>query len=65
SPMRALFWSAVINGVVAIPLMVIVLVLAASRSVMGQFTARWPILALGWIATGVMGAAALVMLWPD
>lgn len=65
SPMRALFWSAVINGVVAVPLMVIVLVLAASRSVMGQFTARWPILALGWIATGVMGAAALVMLWPD
>lgn len=62
SPMKALFWSAVINGVVAVPVMAVVLLLAARRSVMGPFTARWPILALGWIATAVMGAAAVVML---
>ncbi|WP_435873726.1 NRAMP family divalent metal transporter [Pandoraea cepalis] len=62
SPMKALFWSAVINGVVAVPLMVVVLLLASRKSVMGQFTARWPILALGWMATGVMGAAAVAML---
>ncbi|WP_150614143.1 divalent metal cation transporter [Pandoraea terrigena] len=62
SPMKALFWSAVINGVVAVPLMIVVLLLAARKSVMGQFTASWPILALGWIAAAVMGAAAVAML---
>ncbi|VVD99904.1 NRAMP family divalent metal transporter [Pandoraea cepalis] len=62
SPMKALFWSAVINGVVAVPLMVVVLLLASKKSVMGKYTASWPILTLGWIATGVMGAAALAML---
>ncbi|QBC33885.1 divalent metal cation transporter [Pandoraea sp. XY-2] len=62
SPMKALFWSAVINGVVAVPLMVVVLLLASKKSVMGKYTASWPILTLGWMATGVMGAAALAML---
>ncbi|VVE36009.1 Divalent metal cation transporter MntH [Pandoraea eparura] len=62
SPMKALFWSAVINGVVAVPLMIVVLLLAARPSVMGQFTASRPILALGWIATAVMGAAVMAML---
>jgi Mn2+/Fe2+ NRAMP family transporter len=64
SPMKALFWSAVINGVVAVPLMVVILLLAAKRTVMGKFTASWPILALGWISVVVMGAAALRMLMP-
>jgi NRAMP (natural resistance-associated macrophage protein)-like metal ion transporter len=64
SPMKALFWSAVINGVVAVPLMVVIIILVSRRSVMGTFTARWPIVALGWIATAVMGAAALRMLIP-
>ncbi len=62
NPMKALFWSAVINGVVAVPLMAVVLLLATRKSVMGRFTASWPMLALGWVATGVMGAAAVVML---
>lgn len=61
SPMRALFWSAVINGVVAVPLMVVILILVSKRSVMGPFTASRPILALGSIATAVMGAAAVAM----
>ena len=64
SPMKALFWSAVINGVVAVPLMVVILLLAAKRTVMGKFTASWPILALGWISVVVMSAAALRMLMP-
>lgn len=61
SPMKALFWSAVINGVVAVPLMVVVIMLASRRSVMGKFTASRPVLILGWIATAVMGAAAVRM----
>ena len=64
SPMRALFWSAVINGVVAVPLLVVVTLLATRRAVMGEFVAGRVIAALGWAATVVMGAAAVAMLWP-
>jgi Mn2+/Fe2+ NRAMP family transporter len=62
SPMKALFWSAVINGVVAVPLMIVILLLATKKSVMGAFTANRWILFLGWMATLVMGAAAVCML---
>ncbi len=65
SPMKALFWSAVINGVVAVPLMVVILLLASKRSVMGRFRASGPIVILGWLATLVMGVAAVRMLMPD
>jgi NRAMP (natural resistance-associated macrophage protein)-like metal ion transporter len=64
SPMKALFWSAVINGVVAVPLMAVIILLASRPSVMGRFTAGRPIVALGWIATAVMGAAAVWMFVP-
>jgi Mn2+/Fe2+ NRAMP family transporter len=64
SPMKALFYSAVINGVVAVPLMAVVILLASRKSVMGQFTASRPLIILGWIGTAVMGAAALCMLIP-
>jgi Mn2+/Fe2+ NRAMP family transporter len=61
TPMKALFWSAVINGVVAVPLMVVILLLSSKKLVMGAFTAdRWTIV-VGWIATAVMGAAAVAM----
>jgi Mn2+/Fe2+ NRAMP family transporter len=63
-PMKALFWSAVINGVVAVPLMAVVILLASRKSVMGEFTAGRPLVIMGWIATAVMGAAALCMLIP-
>lgn len=61
SPMKALFWSAVINGVVAVPLMTVIIILASKKSVMGDYTANRPIIILGWIATAIMGAAALGM----
>ncbi|MFI4995290.1 MAG: NRAMP family divalent metal transporter [Hyphomicrobiales bacterium] len=64
SPMKALFWSAVINGVVAVPLMVVIIVLVSRKSVMGAFTASRSIIVLGWAATAVMGAAAVRMLVP-
>ena len=65
SPMKALFWSAVINGVVAVPLMIVIVILVSRKSVMGPFTASRGIVALGWIATAVMGAAAVRMFIPD
>ncbi len=61
NPMKALFWSAVINGVVAVPLMAVILILAAKRSVMGAYTASKTSLALGWFATAIMSVAAGVM----
>ena len=64
SPMKALFWSAVINGVVAVPLMVVILLLVTKKSVMGAFTANRWILCLGWTATLVMGGAVVFMLIP-
>ncbi|WP_413993408.1 NRAMP family divalent metal transporter [Labrys okinawensis] len=64
SPMKALFWSAVINGVVAVPLMVVIILLASKKSVLGAYTAGWPLIGLGWVATIVMGVAAVVMFLP-
>ena len=64
SPMRALFWSAVLNGVVAVPLMVVILLIASRKSVMGEFTSSRHIVVLGWIGTAIMGLAAVLMLIP-
>jgi Mn2+/Fe2+ NRAMP family transporter len=64
SPMKALFWSAVINGIVAVPLMIVIILLVSKKSVMGKFTASRPLIILGWIATVVMGAAAVRMFIP-
>jgi Mn2+/Fe2+ NRAMP family transporter len=64
SPMKALFWSAVINGVVAVPLMIVIILLVSKTSVMGAFTVSRSLVTLGWIATAVMGAAAVRMVIP-
>ncbi|MDY7526245.1 divalent metal cation transporter [Sphingomonas sp. 10B4] len=61
-PIKALFWSAVINGVVAVPIMAAMMIVVARHSAMGRFTAtRW-LLFFGWAATFVMAVAALAML---
>ena len=64
SPMKALFWSAVINGVVAVPLMVVIILLVSKKAVMGAYTMGRPIIILGWVATAVMAAAAVRMFIP-
>jgi len=64
-PMKALFWSAVINGVVAVPLMACVILLASRKSVMGDFTVGLPLKILGWMTTALMGIAAVRMFIPD
>jgi len=65
SPMKALFWSAVVNGVVAVPLVVVIVILSSKKSVMGPFTASRTLVALGWITAVVMGVAAVVMFLPS
>ena len=62
-PMRALFWSAVINGVLAVPLMVAMMVVVGSRKLMGQFAAGIGLAGLGWLSTAVMAAATIAMIW--
>jgi Mn2+/Fe2+ NRAMP family transporter len=64
TPMKALFWSAVINGVVAVPLMAVVILLASRTSVMGAFRSSRAIIALGWVTTVLMGVAAVMMCIP-
>ena len=64
SPMRALFWSAVINGLVAVPLMVVLILLVSRSKVMGAFTASKPIIVLGWLTTALMAAAGIAMFLP-
>jgi NRAMP (natural resistance-associated macrophage protein)-like metal ion transporter len=59
NPIRALFWSAVINGMVAVPLMIVTMLMSANDKVMGQFTLPFYLKAIGWVATLVMLAAAI------
>jgi Mn2+/Fe2+ NRAMP family transporter len=65
SPMKALFWSAVVNGVVAVPLVAVIVLMCSKKSVMGPYTASRTLVVLGWITTAVMGAAAVVMFIPS
>jgi NRAMP (natural resistance-associated macrophage protein)-like metal ion transporter len=60
-PIKALFWSAVVNGVVSAPIMVVMMLLAARPSIMGRFTISPALRILGWLATAVMAAAAVGM----
>ena len=60
-PIKALFWSAVVNGVVAVPVMVIMMLLTHRKDVMGQFTLPAVLRLLGWVATAVMAATVLAL----
>jgi len=60
-PMKALYWSAVINGVVAVPIMVAMMLLSGKPEVMGPITVRRKTRFLGWGAVVVMAAAVLLM----
>jgi NRAMP (natural resistance-associated macrophage protein)-like metal ion transporter len=60
-PIDALFWSAVINGVIAVPIMAVMMLMAARPDVMGPFIVTARLRILGWLATIVMALAVLVM----
>ena len=62
-PMKALYWSAVVNGVVSVPIMVAMMLLAGKTQVMGPLTVRRKTRFLGWGAVLVMAAAVLMMGW--
>jgi NRAMP (natural resistance-associated macrophage protein)-like metal ion transporter len=60
-PIKALFWSAVINGVVAVPVMVVLMSMARRKAVMGGFIISRRTAALGWAATAVMAVMVIAM----
>lgn len=62
-PIKALYWSAVINGVIAVPMMAAMMLVATNRKRMGEFTARPSLKILGWASTAVMAAATCAMLY--
>jgi len=60
-PIAALYWSAVVNGVLAVPVMVLLMVMVRRRAVMGLFVIRGPLYWLGWLSTGTMALSVVGM----
>jgi Mn2+/Fe2+ NRAMP family transporter len=58
-PVRALYWAAVVNGVLAAPLMAVMMLIVRNPKVMGRLTLSLPMAIWGWTATGVMAAASV------
>jgi Mn2+/Fe2+ NRAMP family transporter len=60
-PIRALFWSAVVNGLISVPIMAAMMVVAMRRHEMGRYVATRSQLVFGWAATGAMAVAVIAM----
>jgi NRAMP (natural resistance-associated macrophage protein)-like metal ion transporter len=60
-PIKALYWSAVVNGVMAVPIMAIMMLMAARSDIMGDFVIGRSLKIIGWLCTAVMSAAAIAM----
>ncbi len=60
-PVKELFWSAVLNGVIAVPIMVVMMLLATRRATMGDHVIGNPLRWLGWVATAVMALVVVAM----
>ncbi|CDX20472.1 putative manganese transp [Mesorhizobium plurifarium] len=58
-PIKALYWSAVINGMCAVPVMVVMMLMAARKDIMGEFPVQGWLRALGWLSTLAMGMSSL------
>jgi Mn2+/Fe2+ NRAMP family transporter len=61
-PIRMLFWSAVVNGIVAVPLMIVMMLVVGSRKIMGKFAASRALMIFGWGATALMLVVVAAML---
>ena len=60
-PIKALLWSAVVNGVLAVPIMVVMMLLGTRTRVMGHYVIGRRLRVFGWLATAVMGLAVIAM----
>jgi NRAMP (natural resistance-associated macrophage protein)-like metal ion transporter len=61
NPISALYWSAVINGVLAVPVMVLLMIMARRKDVMGRFVVGGPLYWLGWLSTAAMALSVAAM----
>jgi len=61
-PIKALYWSAVINGVISVPIMALMMLMAVRPEIMGQFVITTRLKVMGWLATLMMAAAVCAML---
>jgi NRAMP (natural resistance-associated macrophage protein)-like metal ion transporter len=61
NPIKALFWSAVLNGIVAVPIMVIMMLMAARKDILGRFAIKGWLRFLGWVATALMIICVVAM----
>jgi len=61
-PIKALYWSAVINGIISVPIMFVMMRMVANPKIMGKFVVGQRLGILGWLATAVMALAVGVML---
>ncbi|WP_296447031.1 NRAMP family divalent metal transporter [Rhodoferax sp. UBA5149] len=61
-PIKALYWSAVINGVISVPIMAVMMLMAVRPEIMGQFVITTRLKVMGWLATLMMAAAVCAML---
>ena len=60
-PIKTLLWAAIVNGVISVPIMAVMMLLAAKSAVMGEFVVRRRLKVLGWLATLVMATAVVAM----
>jgi NRAMP (natural resistance-associated macrophage protein)-like metal ion transporter len=60
-PIKALYWSAVINGVISVPIMAVMMLMARNKAIMGRFVISRKLTILGWACTAVMFIAVIVM----
>jgi Mn2+/Fe2+ NRAMP family transporter len=60
-PIKALVWSAILNGVISVPIMAVLMLMSRKSEVMGAFIVTRELHLLGWIATAVMAIAVVAM----
>lgn len=60
-PIKALYWSAVINGVISVPIMAVMMLMAVNPKIMGKFAITRRLKVLGWATTAVMAIAVIAM----
>jgi Mn2+/Fe2+ NRAMP family transporter len=62
-PARALYWAAVVNGVLAAPLMAVMMLIVRNKKAMGDLVLPHRATLLGWMATAVMATATGLFFW--
>ncbi len=60
-PIKALYWTAILNGIIAVPMMFVMMLMATDRRIMGNYTASLPLKSLGWASAITMAVVVAAM----